>query len=116
MQIPGFSNNGMDASFSDLGRELVTGNPNDRGKFKIPTLRNIELSAPYMHDGRFQTLDEVIEHYSSGIVQSPTIDPMIEFAAQGGVQLDAEQKLYLKKFLKTLTDYQFINNPNFREP
>ena len=116
MQVPGFSNNGVDATFSDLGRELVTGNPNDRAKFKIPTLRNIELSAPYMHDGRFQTLDEVIEHYSSGIVQSPTIDPMIEFAAQGGVQLDAEQKMYLKKFLQTLTDYQFINNPNFREP
>ena len=55
--------------------------------FNVPTLRNIAESGPYMHDGRFQTLDEVIEHYSSGIVMSPTISPTIEFAAQGGVQL-----------------------------
>lgn len=116
MQVQKFSNNGLDNSFSDLGRMHVTGNINDRGKFKVPSLRNIELSAPYMHDGRFQTLDEVIEHYSSGIVQSPTIDPLIEFASQGGVQLSAEQKDLLKQFLKTLTDYRFIQNPAFQPP
>jgi cytochrome c peroxidase len=94
----------------------VTGNPNDDGKFKVPTLRNIAYSAPYMHDGRFATLDDVIEHYSSGIQQSSTIDPLIEYAFQGGVQLDFSQKDLLKQFLLTLSDESFINNPNFQEP
>lgn len=116
MQVQKFSNNGLDATFTDAGRQDVTGNINDRGKFKVPTLRNIELSAPYMHDGRFQTLDQVIEHYSSGIHQSPTIDPLIEFANEGGVHLDAEQKGLLKTFLKTLTDHEFVNNPKFQKP
>lgn len=115
MQVQKFSNNGL-APTLDLGREGVTGNPNDRRKFKVPTLRNIGVSAPYMHDGRFKTLDEVIDHYSSGIVVSPTIDPMIEFANQGGVQLDAEQKMLLKQFLLTLTDYHFLQNPAFQDP
>jgi len=116
MQVSKFSNNGLDASFTDLGRGLVTGNSGDNGKFKVPTLRNIALSAPYMHDGRFASLDEVIEHYSSGIHQSSTIDPLIEFASQGGVQLDAQEKDLLKKFLLTLTDNSFITNPDFQEP
>jgi cytochrome c peroxidase len=116
MQVQKFSNNGLDAAFTDLGRGAITGNPLDNGKFKVPTLRNIALSGPYMHDGRFATLDEVIEHYSSGIHQSATIDPLIEFASQGGVQLDATEKLLLKKFLMTLTDYDFINNPKFQDP
>jgi len=116
MQVQLFSNNGLDATFADPGRGGITGNANDMGKFKIPTLRNIALSAPYMHDGRFTTLDQVIEHYSSGIIQSSTLDPSIEFAFQGGVQLDSEQKSLLKKFLETLTDYNFINNPNFKDP
>jgi cytochrome c peroxidase len=116
MQVKKFSNNGIDATFSDLGRGSVTGNANDNGKFKVPTLRNIALTAPYMHDGRFATLDEVIEHYSSGINHSSTIDPLIEFASQGGVQLDSQEKYLLKKFLLTLTDYNFINNPKFKDP
>ena len=116
MRVKKFSNNGLDESFSDLGREIVTGSADDKGKFKVPTLRNIELTAPYMHDGRFNTLDEVIEHYSSGIHVSSTIDPLIEFANQGGVQLDAQEKFLLKKFLLTLTDTVFINNPNFKDP
>lgn len=116
MRVKKFSNNGLDGSFSDLGRALVTNDPNDEGKFKVPSLRNIELTAPYMHDGRFNTLDEVIEHYSSGIHISSTIDPLIEFAGQGGVQLDAQEKFLIKKFLLTLTDTVFINNPNFKDP
>lgn len=114
MQVQKFSNNGLDAVFSDLGRGAVTGSASDNGKFKVPTLRNIELSAPYMHDGRFATLDDVIEHYSTGIHQSPTIDPLIEFASQGGVQLDAEQRALLLAFLKTLTDEDFVTNPDFQ--
>jgi cytochrome c peroxidase len=116
MQVHKFSNNGLDATFTDLGRGAVTNNPNDNGKFKVPTLRNIALTAPYMHDGRFATLDEVIEHYSSGINQSSTIDPLIEFAFQGGVQLDSYEKSLLKKFLLTLTDEKFVNNPAFKDP
>ncbi len=116
MQVQKFSNNGLDATFTDLGRGEVTGNPYDNGKFKVPTLRNIAYSGPYMHDGRFETLDDVINHYSSGIQQSPTIDPLIEFAGQGGVQLDAQEKDLLKQFLLTLTDEEFVNNPAFQEP
>ena len=116
MRVKKYSNNGLDANFTDLGRGSVTGNPEDYGKFKVPTLRNIALSAPYMHDGRFQTLDQVIEHYSSGVSISPTIDPLIEFANQGGVQLSAIEKKNLKKFLLTLTDSSFITNPAFKDP
>lgn len=117
MRVKKFSNNGLlPNSFNDIGRAAVTNNPEDNYKFKVPTLRNIALTAPYMHDGRFATLDEVIEHYSSGIHMSPTIDPLIEFGSQGGVQLDAQEKYLLKKFLLTLTDNNFINNPKFKDP
>jgi cytochrome c peroxidase len=116
MQVQKFSNNGLDGTFTDNGRGAITGNPNDMGKFKVPTLRNVEYSGPYMHDGRFGTLDEVIEQYSSGVQMSSTIDPLIEYANQGGVQLDAFEKDLIKKFLLTLTDEAFINNPDFQEP
>jgi cytochrome c peroxidase len=116
MQVEKFSNNGLDASPLDFGRELVTGNINDRGKFKVPTLRNIALTAPYMHDGRFATLDEVIEHYSTGLHFSATIDPLMEFQSQGGVNLNVQERDLLKKFLLTLTDYQFMSNQKFTKP
>ncbi|MBM3418044.1 MAG: cytochrome-c peroxidase [Bacteroidetes bacterium] len=117
MRVKKFSNNGLiPNAMDDKGRATVTNNPEDNYKFKVPTLRNIALTAPYMHDGRFTTLDEVIEHYSSGIHMSPTIDPLIEFGSQGGVQLDAQEKYLLKKFLLTLTDQRFITNPNFQDP
>lgn len=116
MQLNIFANNGLDASFTDLGKGGVTGLPQDMGHFKVPTLRNIAQTAPYMHDGRFQTLEEVIEHYSSGIQMSPTISPAIEFASQGGVQLDAQEKELIRKFLLTLTDEEFLKNPKFAPP
>ena len=116
MQVQKFSNNGLDAIFTDLGRGEVTGDPNDYGKFKVPTLRNIAYTAPYMHDGRLATIDDVINHYSHNIQMSSTIDPLIEFAGQGGVQLDAQEKDLLKQFLLTLSDEEFINNPAFKEP
>ncbi len=116
MRVKKFSNNGLDATFTDLGRGAVSGNPDDNGKFKVPTLRNIAYSAPYMHDGRFETIDEVIDHYSHGIQLSSTLDPLIEFSAQGGVQLDPLEKELLKQFLMTLTDDAFVNNPNFQDP
>ena len=116
MHINKFSNNGMDAAFSDPGRGGITGNPNDMGRFKIPTLRNIALTAPYMHDGRFASLDQVIDHYSTGLISSPTIDPLMEHLTTSGVQLDSQERDLLKKFLMTLTDYNFVNNPNFQDP
>lgn len=69
-----------------------------------------------MHDGRFQTLDEVLEHYSTGLVMSATIDPMMEHAANGGVQLTAQEKANLKAFLLSLTDSSFVTNPAFQAP
>jgi len=116
MQVQIFSNNGLDQTFTDPGRMGVTGDPSDAGKFKVPTLRNIAFTGPYMHDGRFQTLEEVIEHYSSGVQMSSTIDPMIEFAHMGGVQLDAQEKQLLKAFLLCLSDEKFMNNPKFANP
>ena len=110
-----FHNNGLDNNFSDLGLGTVTGNPNDNGKFKTPSLRNLEFTAPYMHDGRFNTIDEVINHYSEGLQDSQTVDPLMKMVSQGGVQLNFEEKANLKAFLLTLSDYDFISNPDFNQ-
>lgn len=109
-----FHNNGLDATFTDLGLGTVTGDPNDNGKFKSPSLRNLAFTAPYMHDGRFSTLDEVINHYSEGLQNSATIDPLMKQIAQGGVQLTDEDKADLKAFLLTLSDASFITNPLYQ--
>ena len=109
-----FHNNGLDTSFNDLGLGTVTGDPNDNGKFKSPSLRNLVYTAPYMHDGRFSTLEEVINHYSEGLQNSSTIDPLMKKVNQGGVQLTPLEKADLKAFLITLTDDDFINNPSFQ--
>lgn len=112
-----YKNNGLDENPIDSGRGLVTGNELDNFKFKVPSIRNIEYSSPYMHDGRFTSLDQVINFYSIGIhPNSPNIDPLIEFASQGGVQLDPQERQELKAFLLTLSDPEFINNPNFSNP
>ena len=108
-------NNGLDAQFTDPGLGGITGQPQDMGKFKTPTLRNVALTAPYMHDGRFQTLEEVIDHYDSGGHPSPTIDPNMKFT-QGGLQLTPEKKQQLIAFLHTLTDMDFVNDPRFQDP
>lgn len=110
-----FHNNGLDATFTDIGLGAVTGDPNDNGKFKSPSLRNLTFTAPYMHDGRFETLDEVINHYSEGLQLSSTIDPLMKKINQGGVNLSENDKADLKAFLLTLSDYDFINNTDFQE-
>lgn len=110
-----FHNNGLDSVFTDLGREEVTGLPYDRGLFKTPTLRNIALTAPYMHDGRFQTLREVIEHYNTGGHLTQTLDPLMKFP-NVGLGLSEQDIDDLVSFLETLTDTSFVNNPNFRKP
>ncbi len=111
-----FHNNGLDAVPTDLGLAKVTGDPNDNAKFKTPTLRNLLFTAPYMHDGRFKTLNEVIDHYSFGLQDSPTIDPLLKDVANGGVQLAPESRVLLMKFLVSLTDSSYITNPDFQEP
>jgi len=104
-----FHNNGLDAEpFADLGLATISENPSDNGKFKTPTLRNIEASAPYMHDGRFETLEEVVEHYNSGGVYSSTIDPNMKKVGIG-LQLTEQEKADLIAYLKTLTDTNFLD-------
>lgn len=110
-----FRNNGLDLN-PKPGLYNTTGKETDRGRMKVPSLRNVALTAPYMHDGRFRTLDEVIDFYSTGIHQkSPNIDEhMVPFGS--GLQLTPEQKADLIAFLHTLTDSSFIKNKAFSDP
>ncbi len=110
-----FHNNGLDTNFSDLGLGAVTGDPADNGKFKSPSIRNLAFTAPFMHDGRFVTLEEVINHYSEGLQPSSTIDPLMKKVNQGGVNLSPKDKADLKAFLLTLSDFDFIDNSDFQE-
>lgn len=107
-----FHNNGLDKVITDRGLGAVTGDPREFGLFRTPTLRNLSFTAPYMHDGRFETLDEVIDHYSEGLVFSETIDPLMKAVDQGGVQLSDQDKADLKAFLLALSDPDFIVPPN----
>ncbi|MFC4095905.1 cytochrome-c peroxidase [Euzebyella saccharophila] len=109
-----FHNNGLDSVFVDLGLGKVSGDPADNGKFKTPSLRNLAFTAPYMHDGRFETLREVIDFYSEGLQPSETIDPLMKKIAQGGVLLTEKDKQDLIAFLLTLSDHQFIASPDFK--
>lgn len=113
-----YMNNGLDAEadFTDLGRFEVTGDPADRAKFKVPSLRNIELTPPYMHDGRFATLEEVVEHYDSGLHGSPTLDITLENTRPTGLMLSEQDKTDLVAFLKTFTDEQLMTDPRYSSP
>ena len=112
-----FYNNGLDNVFSDAkDRFSITLNENDKGAYRVPSLRNIEVTAPYMHDGRFKTLDEVIDFYSEGVKDSPYTSPLMHKASQGGAMLTPLQKRQLKAFLLTLTDEEFLTNPKFSKP
>lgn len=107
-----FHNNGLTLEEWDIGRMKVSGDPADRGKFKTPSLRNIDLTAPYMHDGRFATLEEVVEHYNSGVERAETLDPNLAKHPSGGLGLSEEEKAALVAFLKTLTDSTFNEESN----
>jgi cytochrome c peroxidase len=112
-----FYNNGLDYESDDPeDRASITGNSMDQGCYKAPTLRNIAVSAPYMHDGRFTTLDEVINFYSDSVKNSATISPLMHHVMQGGVRLSDLEKAQLKAFLNTLTDETFLNNPDYSMP
>ena len=102
-----FHNNGL-RDDDDRGLESVTGRPTDRNRFITPSLRNIALTAPYMHDGRFKTLEEVISHYDSGLHRSPTLDPNLAKHPRDGLGLSEEDKSSLIALLRTLTDPQFL--------
>lgn len=92
----------------DFGRFLFTGKPGDKGKIAVPSLRNVALTTPYMHDGRFATLEEVIEHCSTGVERGSTLDPNLAKHPSGGVPLGPEDKRALVAFLKTLSDDCFL--------
>lgn len=113
-----YMNNGLDVQMDieDPGRQAVTMSPADFGKFKVPSLRNIAVTAPYMHDGRFNTLEEVIDHYNAGIKASSTVDPALLNTMPSGLFLDAQDKIDLINFLKTLTDETFLTNPEYETP
>ncbi|MBL7139009.1 MAG: cytochrome-c peroxidase [Bacteroidales bacterium] len=116
-----FYNNGKDSLFTGpyedpRDRYHVTGDPMDYGAYKATTLRNIAVTGPYMHDGRFATLDEVIEFYSHHLVWSPYINPLMHHITNGGVQLTPSEKADLKAFIATLHDEEFLTNPAFGPP
>ncbi|MGI4872579.1 MAG: cytochrome-c peroxidase [Janthinobacterium lividum] len=118
-----FFNNGLDLTFTDLGRGGVTGLAADNGKFIAPSLRNIALTAPYMHDGRFKTLEEVLDHYSDHVqMNSPGLDPNLVLGLNnplfgtGHMDLTAAEKKQIIAFLNTLTDTDFVTNKNFSSP
>lgn len=111
-----FHNNGLDHTPVDSGRYNITLDAIDIAKFKTPSLRNITHTAPYMHDGRFQTLEEVLQHYTLSINNSATLAaPLQQFASNGGIPLSSTEKEAIVSFLYTLTDHEFLTNPNYSE-
>lgn len=117
-----YHNNGIDTDFTDdtelmmkKGRFRITNDLQDLGKFRTPTLRNIEKTAPYMHDGRFETLEQVVNHYSNGILASATLDPVLNQNGKLGIPLSETDKKQLIAFLRTLTDYEFLTDKRFLE-
>ena len=113
-----YFNNAKDVTLNikDLDRNSITGDPMDNGAFRAPSLINIELTAPYMHDGRFKTLDEMIDFYSEGLVYSDFVHPLMKNVREKGVQLNDEDKAALKAFLLTLTDHEMIRSSQYACP
>jgi cytochrome c peroxidase len=116
-----YHNNGLDTTYSDdherlaWGRGRITNQPEDIGKYKTPTLRNVALTAPYMHDGRFATLSDVLDHYHEHVFASPTLDPlMLMIDGTPGIWMTTAEKQQMIDFLQTLTDSTFIQNPDLR--
>jgi len=115
-----YHNNGLDSLSKDAGREGISKQPADKGRFRVVTLRNIALTAPYMHDGRFQTLPAVVDHYSDHITSSHTLSIFLQINSNtvNGTQLDltAQEKHDLVAFLQMLTDSTFITDKRFSNP
>lgn len=115
-----FHNNGLDSIPEDIGREKLTGQSYDKGRFRVATLRNIALTAPYMHDGRFQTLEEVVDHYNEHIQQSPALSIFLQNNSNEvdgkNLALTGQEKKDLIAFLYMLTDSSFIADKRFSNP
>lgn len=109
-----YRNNGMqlDPQLNDIGRMLITGSPSDSLKFRVPSLRNVALTAPYGHDGRFLSMTQVLNHYSDEPLSGPTLDPLLT----GGIPLSDVDKFYIREFLYTLSDSAFIGDTRFAAP
>ena len=112
-----FRNNGLtpNPQINDIGRAEVSGAQTDNYKFKVPSLRNVALTAPYMHDGRFGSLTAVLDFYDEGIFDSPTLDPVLNKNGKLGIALETTEKTALVAFLNTLTDETYINDERFAE-
>jgi cytochrome c peroxidase len=108
-------NNGLKILNDDLGFGRITLETSDNYKFKVPSLRNVALTYPYMHDGRFRSLDQVLDHYSQGVIEHENLDPLLIQNGQLGLPLSQEDKLKLKAFLHTLSDFTFTSNPLYSE-
>lgn len=112
-----YRNNGVSTAadlLRDAGREEITLNPEDRGKFKVPSLRNVAFTAPYMHNGRFNTLKQVLDFYDSGVNDNETLDPLLRNVGIG-IPLSEDEKKKIIAFLNTLTDHQFLSDRRFSE-
>lgn len=111
-----YRNNGILNDFTlDKGRNEVSTLPEDIGKFRVPSLRNVALTGPYMHNGKFKTLESVLDHYAAGVKDSPTLDPLLKQNGQLGISLTAADKEALLAFLKTLTDESFVKDSRFQQ-
>tara|TARA_B100000949_G_C14259907_1_gene442340 strand:+ start:405 stop:1415 length:1011 start_codon:yes stop_codon:yes gene_type:complete len=112
-----YRNNGLpiDPEYDDEGRSRVTGLQADKYKFKVPSLRNIQITYPYMHDGRFQTLAQVLDHYDSGMVATENLDPVFQQNENLGISLTEDEKQKIISFLETLTDDNFLLDDRFAE-
>ncbi|ASZ14773.1 cytochrome-c peroxidase [Chitinophaga pendula] len=112
-----FRNNGLSIGpNNDEGRYLITLNPQDKYKFKVPSLRNLAYTAPYMHDGRLLTLNGVLDHYTQEVQRTPNLDPLLQQQALPGISLSAEERTQLLAFLNTLNDRDFITDKRFSQP
>ena len=111
----GFANNGIDrGSSEDHGMYGISLDKKDEGRFKVPSLRNLVFTAPYMHDGRFETLEEVLDFYSEDVNAHPAIDHQMNYFLREEPVFSEREKEVMLAFLKTLTDSSFVSNPAFR--
>lgn len=110
-----YRNIGLDSIYPDLGRGKITENPADDGKFRVPSLRNVALTAPYMHNARFWTLREVLDHYDSTVLDVPNLAPELKNNGNLGIPLTETEKDAIISFLKTLSDVEFIQDQKFVE-
>jgi cytochrome c peroxidase len=109
-----YRNTGLPISdfLQDYGRMNITGKKEDSIKFRVPTLRNVMLTYPYGHDGRFYTIDQVLNHYTRDVKNTPDVDPLVK----DKISLSIQERSDLKQFLATLSDSTFINDKRFSEP